>query len=254
MKLLNKAIDISIKKMLSYHNEIYMVFINSLLSVLTTILFWKILFNNMSSFAYSNAFIYILAMVGLISDGLSEVFFGLRDFEYLVVDGSLDSYLYKPKNPLYLIIIERIPVIPLIQKTVLGIIGLTYVFMKFNVQFSFLNLIYAIFFMALGIVYYHLVYGIFTLFSLNYEKISSIRDLIFQFNESKKYPITIFPKFLVNFLTYVVPMSLVAYYPTVILLGIEESLPKMFFSLPIVLILATVTYKKCMNKYSSNGG
>lgn len=108
--------------------------------------------------------------------------------------------------------------------------------------------------MALGIVYYHLVYGIFTLFSLNYEKISSIRDLIFQFNESKKYPITIFPKFLVNFLTYVVPMSLVAYYPTVILLGIEESLPKMFFSLPIVLILATVTYKKCMNKYSSNGG
>lgn len=254
MKLLKKALHISVKKILAYPNEIYMVLLYSFLSMISTVIFWSILFSSIDSFGYSREFIYLLTMIVLISDGISEIFFGLRDMEDLVKKGGFDIYLYRPRNAIYLMLIERIPLMALCEKVLIGIIGMVIVIWHFHLHLSFWHILKGMGFLLAGVVYYQIVYGLITFLCLWTENISAVRNLIFQFSEGKKYPLTIFPNVLRLFLTYIIPMGLVAYYPTALILGLEQSLPNLYLAMPLVGAAAMIIYRTCMKKYASNGG
>lgn len=254
MKLIRQALKISVKKMTAYPNEIWMVFVYALLSLVTTVLFWKILFSNLTSFGYGQDFIYTLAILGLLSDGISELFFGLRAFEQLVREGTLDAYLYRPRNTLCMVLLERIPLVAFLGKSLLGVAGLAVVALRFHLHFSPGRVLAAVVFLLVGVLYYQILYGTVTWFSLWMEHISQIRDLLFQFSDSKKYPLTIFPRALQKFLTYIVPMSLMAFYPTMILTGRGGALPKLYLALPAAALLSVLLYRYGMKQYASNGG
>ena len=87
------------------------------------------------------------------------------------------------------------------------------------------------------------------------KKISTLRDLIFNFNFSKNYPTTIFPNFLRKFLTYVVPVSLIAFVPTLALSGKPtRHFPLILIFLAVSLMVLYIVYNRGLRRYSSNGG
>ena len=255
MKLFACSLRIALKKMFAYPNEIIMIFFHSLFQLLSTILFWVVLFDNVDSFGYDKSFIYLLAMVGMLSSAIEEMFFGLRDFEWLVRDGSLDRYLYRPQNTLFMIMIENIPLVAFVEQLVLGIVGIILVVVKFDIAISFVAVLKMIILLIIGNVYYQTIYATITMLSLRFEKISTLRDLIFNFNFSKNYPTTIFPNFLRKFLTYVVPVSLIAFVPTLALSGKPtRHFPLILIFLAVSLMVLYIVYNRGLRRYSSNGG
>ena len=124
MKLIKKAVDISIHNILAFPYEIYLVALYSAFSIVCTLLFWKVLFLNVMPQGYRPEFIYILAFCGLCSDGLCDVFFGLRDLDYLVRTGEFDRYLVRPRHPLYLVVLENMPIASILEKLILSVGGI----------------------------------------------------------------------------------------------------------------------------------
>lgn len=254
MKLFKKALAISFKKMLAYPYEIYLVALYSAFSIAATLLFWRVLFSNLSTFGYQPEFIYLLSMAGLFSDGLCEFFFGLRDLDYLVQKGEFDRYLIRPRHPMYLLLLENIPLTSILEELALSLLGITAVCLRFQVRLHPLSCLKALGFLLIGVVYYELVYGLMTVLSLRMENISSLRDLVFQLSQSKQYPLSIFPRGFKLILTHIIPVGLLAYYPTVLLLDLPEKLPKLYLTFPIAAAAAVLTYRRSLAKYSSNGG
>lgn len=254
MKLIKKAVDISMHKILAFPYEIYLVALYSAFSIVTTLIFWKVLFSNVGFVDYKPEFIYILAFCGLCSDGLCDVFFGMRDLDYLVQTGEFDRYLVRPRHPLLLLILEKMPIVSIIEKLILSIGGIILVCLHFEVTLSVLNCIKATAFLLFGVVYYELIYGLVTFFSFRFEGASSLRNLVFQLNSSKQYPLSIFPFGIKVILTYIIPVALLAYYPAVLLLEMQEQLPKVYLSVLFFSVGAPCIYRWCISQYSSNGG
>lgn len=254
MKLIKKAVDISIHNILAFPYEIYLVALYSAFSIVCTLLFWKVLFLNVGFEDYRPEFIYILAFCGLCSDGLCDVFFGLRDLDYLVKTGEFDRYLVRPRHPLYLLVLENMPIASILEKLILSVGGILLVSLHFEVSLELHNCLKATGFLLIGVAYYELLYGLMTVISFRFEGASSLRDLVFQLNSSKQYPLSIFPVGIKVVLTYVIPVGLLAYYPAVLLLGMQEPLPKLYLAAPILAFLAPYIYCRCIRHYSSNGG
>lgn len=254
MRHVKKALALSLKKVLAFPYEIYLVALYASLSVLTTLLFWRVLFSNAHFADYPPEFIYILAMVGLLADGLCEIFFGLRDLDYLVRTGEFDRYLIRPRHPMYLLILENIPLIPVVEKLLLSLASIAVFSIRFGIPLSLGRCLKGLGFLAVGVAYYQIVYGLISVLAFRVESIGSFRDLLFQVNVSKQYPMSIFPAVIRSVLTYVIPVSLLAYYPTVILLGLEEPLPPVYGSFGAFLLATPLVYRWSLAKYSSNGG
>ena len=53
MKILMQFIRISVKRILAYPNEIYMVFLQAFVSVVSTALFWAVLFSGVEAYGHS---------------------------------------------------------------------------------------------------------------------------------------------------------------------------------------------------------
>lgn len=254
MKILMQFVRISVKRILAYPNEIYMVFLQALVSVVSTALFWAVLFSGEEAYGKSQEFVYILAMIALLSNGVQELFFGLRDLEYLVQAGEFDRYLYLPRSPLLLRLGETLPVVPMCQQILIALAGIALVTVRFGIMLTPGRFFKCVGFLLLGTVYYQMIYGAVTFLCLRTENISSLRDLIFQFGDYKQYPLGIFPIVIRFFLTYIIPMGLVAYYPTVLLLGLDEPLPQLYLAMPLAAAACWWSYRTSIKKYASNGG
>lgn len=254
MRLLMLFVRVSVKRVLAYPNEIYMVFLRALVSLVSTVLFWTVLFSGGGVYEHSQKFVYLLAMNALLSDGVREIFFGLRDMEYLVQDGTFDRYLYLPRSTLFLLLGEAVPIIPMFQQILIALAGIVIVSVRFGIALTICNFIRCVGFLLLGTVYYQIIFGAITFLCLRTENISVLRDLIFQFGDAKQYPLNVFPNVLRFLLTYIIPMGLVAYYPTVLLMGLDESIPTLYLAMPLAVVACWWIYKTSVAEYASNGG
>lgn len=255
MRLIFTSIKIQIKKIMAYPYEGLMLFIYSLFNIASIGFFWTMLFNITGGSKEEKTFIYLLIMMGMLSLGIGDIFFGLRDFEYLVQDGSLDKYLYRPSNMMTMILLENVPFVNMVQQIIIGTLGIVIVTRDYNVDIQGINALKSLALLVFGNIYYHLVYGTVTILSLWIEKVSTFRDIIFNFSIAKNYPLGIFPKTLQNFLTYIIPIALTTYYPTVVLIGGRvEKLPLIIISFIFFLLVFIKLFKVCIHKYSSNGG
>lgn len=255
MKLILTSIKIQIKKIRAYPNEAKMLFLYALFNVYSIMFFWSMIFLVTGVNNKDRNLIYLLVMMGTLSLGIGEIFFGLRDFEYMVQDGSLDKYLYRPRNMLMMILMEKVPFTNMVQQIIIGGFGIYYIITRFGIEVQTVNVFKSMGLLLFGNIYYHLIYGMITMLSIWIEKISTLRDLIFNFSIAKNYPLNIFPKTLQNLLTYVVPIALTTYFPTIVLMGEKvEGFRYIIISFLVLCLLFIKVYRNCIKKYSSNGG
>ena len=154
-----------------------------------------------------------------------------------------------------MILMEKVPFTNMVQQIIIGGFGIYYIITRFDIEVQMINVLKSMGLLIFGNIYYHLIYGMITMLSIWIEKISTLRDLIFNFSIAKNYPLKIFPKTLQNLLTYVVPIALTTYFPTIVLMGEKvEGFRYIIISFLVLCLLFIKVYRNCIKKYSSNGG
>ena len=257
-KLILISLKNSLKLVTIYPIHTVMTFVYALLSIVLNLLFWLVLTTNFGEIGlYGIKEIMVLNMFALLADSLGGFFFGYRDLPYCINDGSYDKYLILPRRDIFLFLIENIPIVYMIQQFFMFVIGFCVVIFAYEISFSIFNFLMAIVFLDIGVLILNLFYGSLTMLSFLIDRFEGLRELIFSLNITKNYPLTIFPKFIQIILTYVIPMSLISYYPTMCFFGRTDNFKFLVFELIILIIFALLyefIHKKAILKYTSNGG
>lgn len=240
-KLILISLKNSLKLVTIYPIHTVMTFIYALLNIVLNLVFWLVLSSNFGEIGlYGIKEIMVLNMFALLADSLGGFFFGYRDLPYCINDGSYDKYLILPRRDIFLFLIENIPIVYMIQQFLMFVIGFCVVIFAYEISFSIINFLMAIIFLAIGVLILNLFYGSLTMLSFLIDRFEGLRELIFSLNITKNYPLTIFPKFIQIILTYVIPMSLISYYPTMCFFGRTDNFKFLVFELIILIIFAFV--------------
>lgn len=259
MRIFRQGVAISYKTTTAYRFEFLMTWIHIILNFLFIIVFWMVLSNATESLGeYQFHELVVLAAIILIGEGLSGFFFGLRDFPSLVREGKLDRFLCLPINTMFAVLVSQIPIVYIVQQLAVGIITFLIVCVYYNIGILISNLVIGLISLVAGILVYQMIYAIVTFGSFWHENISDIRNVIFSVEQSKYYPLSIFPDAVKKVFTFIIPVSLISYYPTKIILGQYTVTLNDVFVLcvfvSLTFLLVRFVWKRGLRRYEANGG
>jgi len=195
----------------------------------------------------------ILLTFGIIHFGFSmnETFArGIDQFDNLIVDGSFDRLLLRPRNILIQVIGYQIDYTKL-ARVIQSIIVIIVALIKLDIEWSLLKVITFILMLLSSIAIF---FGIFLL-AASYCFLTvqglEVRNV---FTDGGKhvaqYPIGIFNKYFVKIFTYIIPYACVNYYPLMYFIGKSDNVLYVF--LPLVVLLYLIPCFLIFNKGSKN--
>lgn len=213
-----------------------------------------------SSFSNSTVFtkeeMLICFSVIMVGISLSELFFrGFDSFSEIISNGEYDRILLRPQNEIVQIMENRMDFARLgaiVQAILVLIIGLSIV----NLEWTKLKIILLLFMIIGSFIIYSAIYIISgaTCFYTT-EKIEVFNLLSDGTKNFGAYPFSIFGKFILKFLTFVVPLAFVQVYPLQYIIG--KSNDKMLIFYPFVsipfFIFAIAFFKITSKRYKSIG-
>ena len=200
----------------------------------------------------------VLLSFGIIQFGssMTEIFArGFDEFDKLIIDGSFDRILLKPRSVYFQIFTEEIRFVKL-AKVAQALVILVIALVKLDITWdiykviTFLLMLISSVAIFLGLFILAAAYCFVTLKGLETRNI-----LTDGCKHMAKYPIGIFRKGIVLFLTVIVPFGCVNYYPLLYLLGRETNtlyvlapLLTLIYLIPVILI-----FNAGIKKYASTG-
>lgn len=258
MKLYIESLKMHLKSTLEYKVSFIVGFISQFLVVFTyyfiiIALFTK--FNNIKGFTLYE----VLLTFSIIQFGYSmNEFFarGIDTFETLIIDGSLDRLLLRPKNILLQVLCSKVDFVKIsriFQSLVILIISLLHL----NINFTFLKVICLILMLISSIIVFFSIFLLMASYCFITVQSLEIKNL---FTDGGKhiaqYPIGVFKKGVVMFFTFIIPYGYVNYYPLLYLLGKSDNILYCFS--PIIVLLYVIpsllSFKFGLKKYTSAGG
>lgn len=180
---------------------------------------------------------------------------GIDQFDSLIVDGSFDRLLLRPRNILLQVIgyqIDYTKLARVIQSIVIMIIALV----KLNINWSILKVITLILMLLSSIAIF---FGIFLL-AASYCFLTvqglEVRNVFTDGGKNvAQYPIGIFNKYFVKIFTYIIPYACVNYYP--LLYFTDKSNNILYAFLPLIVLIYLIPcfliFNKGSKKYLSTG-
>lgn len=257
MKVYLKYLKLHFKALLQYKASFIMGLIAQIFvffSYYFIILSFFTKFDNIKGFTLYE----VLLTFGVIQFGFAfcETFArGMDRFDKLIVDGSFDRILVRPKNILLQTIgyeIDYVKISRLIQALIVLIIAV----IKVDVVWSPLKILTLILMCMSSILIF---FGLFTL-AASYCFITvqglEVRNV---FTDGGKhmaqYPIGVFKKGLVYFFTFIIPYAFVNYYPLLYILGRTNNSLYAFSPLLVVVFVipCILIFYKGVSKYTSAG-
>lgn len=256
MKYFFKLLIIKLKMLLYFKGDsLTWIFANILRSIVE-LLTITILFSNVSYIEnYNfNECLVVYSLYSMVSS-LFYCFFAWTFWfsnSYLI-SGRLSSVIIKPVNPFIYIIGENIAVSELIA-FIIGVV--LYIFSTFLLSLSF----YKTIILFLCVIPSTLaVAGVFLIVSsLSYKlyKLEEVFSPLINFLDYAQYPTSIYPSYIKIFLTWVIPYSLIAYYPTAVVFGKTLSIKEIIY-LPIyglfIFILGLFLFLNNIKLYQDSG-
>ena len=187
---------------------------------------------------------------------MSEIFArGFDEFDNLIIDGSFDKILLKPRGIYFQIFCEKIQVVKfarLLQGVAIIIIALC----NLNIEWNIYKVLTVIFMLISAVTIFT---GLFILAAaycfITIKGLETRNILTDGCKHMSQYPIGIFKKGVVFFLTFIVPFGFVNYYPLLYILGKVQNNIYMFSPLVTLLYLIPVIliFNKGIKKYASSG-
>lgn len=200
-------------------------------------------------------FLYSLFMV---SYSLAQVFF--RHFRFLdrmVITGTLDQYCLKPQPLLFSLVFYNIHIMEIVSQFFPSLILLIFSIVNADIEFNIVCLLVMIGAILGGTMIQSSIFVLMGSMSFFTLKANWIGEFYYSFRDYMSYPISIFGKNVLIFLTYVLPLAFISYYPARFILKKEDMYAiENFLTLPVgvlCLILINVLWKIAIKKYNSVG-
>ena len=217
---------------------------------------WVIFQNIQRLKGYSFEHILLIYGVATLARSINHMFF---DNFWLLPDryvrtGEFDRLLTKPLNPLFYLLSEKW------QKDgvgnfIAGILILSYAMPKMHLQLTVWTFALLVVFVLCGGLVYGAVNLVTSSFSFRFVKVFALVNVIFNFNEFSKYPITIYNGFIRTTLTWIVPFAFTSFYPVEALVsGFNK--PETYLIVPFSLAFICTAYQIWrwnLGAYSSTG-
>ena len=257
MKLYFKSLKLHFKSEMEYKGAFIISIISQFLLFFAQIFTVLALFDKFSNIKGFTMY-EVLLCYGIITFGFAfnEVFMrGIDAFDKLIVDGSFDRLLLRPKNIMLQILCSDANFIKLARLT-LSLIVVIVSILKLNIDWSILKILTLILMILSAIIIF---FGIFTI-AAAYCFITvqglEVRNLLTDGGRHMaQYPIGIFSKGFIFFFTFIIPYAFVNYYPLLYLLGKNDN--HLFAFSPLITIIYLIPclliFKLGMKKYSSTG-
>ena len=257
MKLYCKYIKIHFKSAMQYKLSFIMAFTSQILVLFSyyfTILCLFDKFSNVKGFTLYE----VLFSYGIIQFGTAtcESFFrGIDHFDRYILEGTFDRLLLRPRNTLLQVFCEDIDFIKF-SKLLQGIIIIIIALLKLDIEWNIYRVITFICMLISSVVIFLGLFILAASYCFVTVKGLEVRNIFTDgFKHIAQYPIGIFKKGFVLFLTYVIPFGFVNYYPLLYFLGRTDNkllsispLITIVYLIPIIMI-----FNRGVRKYTSVG-
>lgn len=194
----------------------------------------------------------------LTSYSVAQIFF--RHFRYIdesITSGSLDLCFIRPIPITYYMIFFNLNVMEIISQLFPSVAILVVVCVRLDVGWSLAKIMVLISALVGGALIQSCLFVAIGLISFWTIKSSQLENIFYAFKDFCNYPIDIYGRYITGFLTFVLPMAFVNYYPARFILDKPsgDSIIN-FLTMPVSLILlgiTTILWKKALRNYSSTG-
>jgi len=257
MKLYKKYFSIHLKGAMQYKVSFFLTMIAQFFvsfEVFLGVYFMFRRFHSVEGFTYNQ--VLLCYSVVLFQFYLAEFFFrGFDRFSVMLGNGEFDRILVRPRNAVFQVIVSRMDFVR-IGRLLQGFVLLPYAMATAGVEWDFSRLLTLLFMIIGGTLFFAGVFVIGASLSFfttqGLEVINVFTDGI---KEHGKYPLNIYGRRVLQFCTFVVPYSLVQYYPLLYLLGRVESLLYVFLPLLSVwfLLPCYLVWRIGLRHYKSTG-
>ncbi len=256
LRLVKRYIRLSIQDNLQFPTEFIMTFFDLVFEMGELVLFWVSLFQlGILVGKWSGNQLLLFLVMNIFSGVLGRISRGFRDLEYRLLDGSFDNYLIRPTHPMLTLLLQNTNFFNGLLHLIVGVFFFSYLIISRSVVIHHVFIGFGVLIFGTGA--FQLLYGLFSLLAFWVGKIYTARSLIFSFQQANAYPLDVFPKSILRFFTYVIPLSLMITVPTKILLG-QYQHPLYFLGLSILffllfLFLFQKVLKRALKHYQSTG-
>ena len=257
MKLYLKYFKVHFKSELEYKASFILSFLSQFLTVFGYYFTILCLFDKFSNIKGFNVY-HVLLTFSIVQFGITfcEVFFrGIDLFDDLIVSGNFDRLLLRPRNIILQVCCDRMSLVRL-ARLIESVVILFVAIINLNIVWD-LRKIMTVTFMLIGSVFLFfsilIVAAAYCFFTIKGLEVRNI--LTDGCKHMAQYPIGIYKKGIVMFLTFIVPFGLINYYPLMFIIGKSSSDLYMFLPLATILYLipAIALFYKGVKRYNSVG-
>lgn len=257
MKLYFNYLKLHFKSLLEYKSSLILSIISH---ILVSFSFTFVIISMFNKFSNIKGFtLYeVLLTYSIINFGyaINEVFArGIDQFDDLIITGDFDRILLRPVNILTQVIgfkIQYVKAVRIIYSLIIMIYSLT----KLHISWNILKIITLIFMIISSISIFFAIFLITASYCFITVQGLEIRNVLTDGGKNiAQYPMGVFPKSILKFFTFIIPYSLVNYYPLLFLLGKSENIFYMFLPLLVLLYIipAILIFNRGSKKYLSTG-
>ncbi len=257
MKIYLNYLKLHLKSLFEYKSSLILSIISQILvffsfTFVITSMFNK--FSNIKGFTlYEVLFTFSIINFGY---AINEVFArGLDQFDDLIITGDFDRLLLRPVNILTQVIgfkIQYVKVVRIIYSLIIMINSLYNLHITWNIY----RVLTLIFMLISSISIYFSIFLLTASYCFITVQGLEIRNVLTDGGKNiAQYPMGIFPKSILKFFTFIIPYSLVNYYPLLFFLGKSSKLTYMFLPLVVLLYIipSVILFNRGARKYLSTG-
>ena len=257
LRLYANYFSIHLKSQMQYKVSFTLTMLGQIITSFSTFLgVWFIFtrFNEVEGFSFSEVLLCFAAV--LLAFSAAECFArGFDQFPQIIGNGEFDRIMIRPRGLIFQVLATKVELTRL-GRALQAAVVFCYAIPASGIDWTAGRIITLVLMIICGCVLYFALFLIFASFAFfTLEGLEFMNILTDGSREFGRYPYAIYGQPVLRFLTYVVPLALVQYYPLLFLLGRENSLPyrlSPLFSLAF-LLPAFCFWRYALGKYKSTG-
>lgn len=260
MKIAAAFLNISWKNSIEYMNDFAVLCVDFIVTMITTILFWKYLLVDYQYLGdWSMPGLIAIGIFGNASWAISEIFAGAWSLSEKIASGKLDKYMCRPVNTLFALVLEDMQLEEFIKGFLSLIILILWHSFTFHIPIRGMNLFFAVCSLVLGVLIVAFVRCIYSCFSFWAANTEGFHVLIHMEDlQLDRYPLSIFNKCTRVVLLSLIPVGFVSCFPAMFYLGMIENRVlylafEMLAAMGLLCILHLI-WKRGIRKYEAAGG
>jgi len=225
-----KYISMHLKSQMQYKTSFFFTTLGQFLVSFATLLSVSFLFarfDSVGGFSYEEVLLCFAVMV--LASALSDIYGrGFDRFHILLGNGSFDRALVRPRGVIFQVLASQMEFTRL-GRVAQAVLVFIYVIPRSGIDWTWDKILTLTLMVVCGSILFFglfIVCAAFTFFTLEGLEFMSI--LTYGPREHGKLPFSVYGDGVLKFLTYIVPLALIQYYPLLYLIGREENLFYMF--------------------------